>query len=392
MGKEQTKDVSGRLLRKRIALAIIALCVALTIAEMICRHVFPPVSPDAFEEWANRRIVCESLDEYRTTMTFGPYGYRNPTLPLERRAGVARIVALGDSLTEGVGTDDDGTWPQVCARRLKELGHPAEIANLGENGSDPGGYLVRLAQMGVALRPDIVICCVFQNDVMDPTEALQKMPGFDPVVKRAISPPGGLALPKLFESVIRTGRRPPSPLFPQSAFPAVPDPRNPFSTKPPGLDTRFHEAAKRGKFNPWLLSLPRDYYDRLALAQDKNTLGAMWAMRIALDRMREICNRESIAFFVIYIPEQSAFSEQRKEVLEQLGFSTEHVPAPVDYVRESIERWAAANSVPFLDMSPRLRIEPDAYYRWDLHLTPKGYRIVGEAVAEWLISIRRHEP
>lgn len=60
------------------------------------------------------------------------------------RAETIRIVALGDSLTAGLGLAADEAFPARLEARLKERGHDVEVINAGVSGDTTRGGLERL--------------------------------------------------------------------------------------------------------------------------------------------------------------------------------------------------------------------------------------------------------
>jgi acyl-CoA thioesterase-1 len=55
-----------------------------------------------------------------------------------------RIVALGDSLTAGLGLDQADAWPAVLQRRLDEAGYAYDVINAGVSGDTTAGGMRRL--------------------------------------------------------------------------------------------------------------------------------------------------------------------------------------------------------------------------------------------------------
>ena len=76
-----------------------------------------------------------------------------------------RIVALGDSLTAGLGLAADATFPARLARALAAKGLAVEIANAGVSGDTASGGLVRL-DWSVPEGTDAVIVELGGNDML----------------------------------------------------------------------------------------------------------------------------------------------------------------------------------------------------------------------------------
>jgi lysophospholipase L1-like esterase len=80
-----------------------------------------------------------------------------------------RIIALGDSFTEGVGTSYESTWVKVMEGLLaKELpGRVVTTLNAGISGSDIFFEYILLKEKLVAYAPDVVLVAVNKTDVTD---------------------------------------------------------------------------------------------------------------------------------------------------------------------------------------------------------------------------------
>lgn len=88
------------------------------------------------------------------------------------RNGLAdRFVALGDSFTEGVGDEVDGTprgWADLVARVLQDRNPGFGYANLAVRGKLLGQILDEQLDAGIALRPDLVCLAAGGNDMLRP--------------------------------------------------------------------------------------------------------------------------------------------------------------------------------------------------------------------------------
>ncbi|BAC74647.1 lipase [Streptomyces avermitilis] len=80
-----------------------------------------------------------------------------------------RFVALGDSLTEGVGDPVGDTWrgwAALLAAGLAPADAPAEFTNLAVSGAQTRDVLERQTPAGLTLRPDIVSVVIGVNDTL----------------------------------------------------------------------------------------------------------------------------------------------------------------------------------------------------------------------------------
>src|SRR5262249_13452048 len=106
--------------------------------------------------------------EFSVDVRLNALGFRERRLPSPKPPGVLRVVALGDSFTQGFGVQEQQAWP----RRLETLldaRRPGryEVVNLGVPGTNPRDYLDHLRDPGLAYDPDVVLVTVMGNDVQD---------------------------------------------------------------------------------------------------------------------------------------------------------------------------------------------------------------------------------
>jgi acyl-CoA thioesterase-1 len=73
------------------------------------------------------------------------------------------IVAVGDSLTAGLGVNEEDAYPARLEGKLRSTGHNWRVVNAGISGETSSGALSRVAWV-LKLRPDIVILETGAND------------------------------------------------------------------------------------------------------------------------------------------------------------------------------------------------------------------------------------
>lgn len=92
------------------------------------------------------------------------YGLEDPPPPPQgaaRHAGT--IVAVGDSLTAGLGVAEGHAYPAQLERKLAAAGLPYRVINAGVSGETSSGALSRIHWI-LRLKPDIVILETGAND------------------------------------------------------------------------------------------------------------------------------------------------------------------------------------------------------------------------------------
>src|SRR5262249_707870 len=106
--------------------------------------------------------------EFSVDVHLNPLGFRERRLPSPKPSGVRRVVALGDSFTQGYGVAAHDAWPRRLETLLDARGPGRyEVVNLGVPGTSPRDYLDHLQNPGLAYAPDVVLVTVMGNDVQD---------------------------------------------------------------------------------------------------------------------------------------------------------------------------------------------------------------------------------
>jgi acyl-CoA thioesterase-1 len=88
---------------------------------------------------------------------------RTPAAPAARAADSLTIVAMGDSLTEGLGVAEEQAYPALLEARLRELGYDVSVINAGISGETSSGALTRVPWV-LDFAPAVVILTTGAND------------------------------------------------------------------------------------------------------------------------------------------------------------------------------------------------------------------------------------
>ena len=85
----------------------------------------------------------------------------------EKRAGVLRIVSLGDSYTVGYEVDVEATFSAVLERELHRRGYEVEVLNAGVSGYSTAEACLVLERELFRYAPDLVLVSFSGNDLVD---------------------------------------------------------------------------------------------------------------------------------------------------------------------------------------------------------------------------------
>lgn len=80
-------------------------------------------------------------------------------------ASIFRYVALGDSTGVGVGSNNDGGYPERLYQRMKRAGVKAGIMNLAQSGATTADLIAYPLHKAVEVRPSLVTLGIGSNDL-----------------------------------------------------------------------------------------------------------------------------------------------------------------------------------------------------------------------------------
>ncbi len=112
-----------------------------------------------------KRLITIATFSLFITLTFHGCGEESAPPPPEPQTldYEGTIVAVGDSLTEGLGVGEESAYPAVLEKKLQNLGYPYQVVNAGISGETSSGTLARIKWI-LKLNPDIVILVIGAND------------------------------------------------------------------------------------------------------------------------------------------------------------------------------------------------------------------------------------
>jgi len=91
---------------------------------------------------------------------------RGPEVSGPKRAGVRRLLVVGDSITWGQGVrSEDSLYTSILARRLARHVPPMEVASVARMGRELDDHRLMLRQYGEEIDPDVIVYQWFPNDM-----------------------------------------------------------------------------------------------------------------------------------------------------------------------------------------------------------------------------------
>ena len=339
------------------ALLLITCALLVPFAELVVRIVYPQTLPS--QEFIRGFVlegmyVADDVVGYRlapdfsgrierhgivTNFTTNSLGLRHG--PIDAKEGT-RLVAFGDSFTWGWGVDQGGEWIQVVGDELRRRTGDAaiEAVNAGVNGYGTENARLLFEALGDQLRPDVVLIGFFANDYTDNLLGARGVYTvrdgylFDDFTHRFYQ-----------ENVLARS----SHLY--------------------RLATRAWDAARIR----WFGGIPTARAGRQFTPEEFERGRDLSYEHIVA--MRDHAASLGARFAVLWLP-ADVYALGRKR--------PEDIP-----LRYSLQAAVAGAGIPSLDLLPVVareqRIE-GLYLAGDGHLSPRGNKVVGRAIAQWLID------
>jgi|GEM_PF-3471352 len=127
-----------------------------------------------FEKLNEVELLDDEFEYYITCVRYNlnnePFEFKDYCYPLEKPNNTIRIVALGDSFTEGWVVLTNDSWPNQLEKKLNAIGDiNYEVLNFGFRGFNTEDEVRVFKEYAILYDPDIVILQFFDNDVENNT-------------------------------------------------------------------------------------------------------------------------------------------------------------------------------------------------------------------------------
>jgi len=343
--------------------------------------------------------------EHHVVERFNSLGIRGPEYDPEKRAGVARVLFLGDSFTEGYTVEFDRLFSQVMAAQLgRALGREVEAINAGVRAYSTDQELLMWRRLGRHHRPDITVLLFHDNDIHYNTQAraaalLPRDPSANTLeLYRAFKPLFEVTADSVRLTNVPTPRAPPAE---SSRSPASEPPRRGvrawltdeirlFRAARAAAPASFRRAlAGLGLVAPERAEVTWAEWEVYRREYTPETERAWQVTEALLAQMAVEVADAGGEFVVFYVPmSASLYADKRDEVRRKYGMDDREWD--FDRVRDELARVCRERGIalvpPELFEAEVDSAEERLYLRRDGHWSVAGHRSVATVIANYLES------
>jgi hypothetical protein len=321
--------------------------------------------------------------EYHVEFRINSRGLRGPERGYEKPAGVARVLALGDSFVEAFMVADARTLTARLEADLDARGCRAEVINGGTVGYSTDQEYLFYRDEGRKYAPDAVVLFVYHNDI--PYLTLDEYLGYPkPRLDFATSPP-------------RVANEPvPRPDATAAPAPVAAPERVPsyvLEVVKNGLERTsartYNRLARLGLWEP-LRTLPMNAELPLFRVPELGHLRPSWsAFTWTLESLSRAVTESGGRLVVAYVPSRFEVSPRTWELTEaRYGLD----PAVFDRsaVANRVRYITGRLGLPLVDLTGPLargdRLFRPTYFQTDSHWNARGQEIAARAVSDVLVG------
>ncbi len=408
-----------------IVLLSLSLLVTLFITDALIQWRYPIPGKDYLDVIAKPPgsilTFVSAPDNFETTHRYSRFGSRGSDFSIEPTTDI-RIIAIGDSFTEGVGAQEEKTWPAILSQRLSDL--DVKVLNFGKSGIGPNGYARILTRSALRLKPtDVIICFIpndfpkgfklpknlqvrtkFSNIFLEQRSIWTKsvaflFPGWIYLIEHTFlqrweAPQRGTYWSKYNESSTEWAV---AEITEQYEHLSERDAEQIVQKRMNEMDPQVIQAAEEGKFNPTMVSMGLGSPGRHYAISRIQRLGIYSPDRLKrntqewLSWYKQTCQQLGTRPWVVYFPSA------------QLVSNTLHGVYPDNHpiylkrfdvfgdtsLRDLLKEICMQLHIPFIDVTNILMKHNDEklFLRYDTHPTARAYQLAGETVAEQMRAV-----
>jgi len=367
---------------RNIWLGLVSMALSYSAADLVGGLFFiPALSPSLVgDATVHHRLVADTHSalhsrDFNYIQRVNNLGLRGRDREERKIDGTLRIAMLGDSFTMGKGVKDDETFSVLLEKDLNlRSERPIEILNAGVDSYSPILSFLQLRNQLLNYEPDLVILNLDMSDLLQELAYRQRA---------VYDSSGALAgvdgrLDQLHLTRTQRARNWINEHLYFSRLLVY------YLQRWSHQHTGISVASVVGMANPAILAhtLSKD---------DTTTRRGQWTPLFSSIRsIKSLCDERGISFLLTTYPWGHQVNESEWQPGRFAFVTPEDIPS--DTSLEYIRVFAHDNEIDFLDFFGKFRAysgREKLYYRYDMHWTPSGHKLVADTFAGYL---RQHYP
>lgn len=299
-------------------------------------------------------------------------GFRGPEIQREKSLGVTRIIALGDSVTDGFYVENENTYPFLLEAWLRDHGVRAEVVNAARGDSSIDREIEIYRKFCAPLDPDVVVLLFVSNDIDQirgvPKEDLINLQTLEnePAAASEMLLFGRTAIGELILDVSMARNFPNYRPNQRLLEGGMPDNRYDIAG---GMD--FADNVR--KFYQWHVARSDGVVGHREFTEIDRQ--ALEGYEFALTYLRDLLREQGVRLVLAYYPEYNQVYESDPPMI----------------LRDAVRDICARLGVTFIDLTERFRHEgADKALHFapvDYHPNPEGNRVIAEGIGEQMAGI-----
>ncbi|MBW1766466.1 MAG: hypothetical protein JRJ65_05370 [Deltaproteobacteria bacterium] len=280
-------------------------------------------------------------------------GFRDTECEIEKQPATSRIMVIGDSFTFGARVNQEDAYPKQLEEALNHLNIRCEVINCGVIGHNMWQHYEILKRKVLPFHPDLIVLGLFVDDLsrsVSPREKSDEYHGINPFEDRNLL---GILEHSSLWNFLRNAN-------------AIYEYKYRYRRGYSYMKTIDERKKEWGPSNP----TNTNYKIMSGKAEKKKYLD----FSDALKEFVKLANTEGARVLVAMIPDSVQLNEP-------------HLQAVNLFVQQACKNY----EIPFLDLTPILESEKDHrslyLFPFDAHNSPKGLRLIGQALADQIIKL-----
>jgi hypothetical protein len=335
------------------------------------------VSDKDYKKFGLRKYIWPGqkgqIKEFSNMVELNSLNFHDVEHSLTKPENVFRIVVLGDSFTEAREVPLEKIYPRLLEAELRaRLGLPVEVISLARSGNGTKDNCRALERLGLAFKPDLVICQFFSNDLIDDNLALKQENEKELALRSRYIPLLGEPYPRFL-------------LIKGSRFNQV------IALKLARLYQGYRAAryASLDKYNFM-------YLNALVFTEEYS---AMWqeawtTTENSILQIKELAEKNGASFVLVSFPDIWRVGKLRdlKRKVRTINRQASKYHWDFNKTDRILRDFSRENHVHFLSLLPAFNTAYQAtrkrlHFAYDGHMNERGHAVAESAIADYLIKM-----